>query len=271
MSTRKWRFGPALLVAGLWGCPRAQVAPALPGDPPPVHTVEVQPNAAPTCGEIVLIGTRAQIAMSPRFDKDAERLALRTTEELIAPQDRYERIAADLTAIRTFTKDPGARHVEPRFGTDSVMLEMAHENILALDEDRYKGLECLNSWYGGRHFNALKAMDMEMVSFTALFHPKRITELYGQHPDVRVAHSIGGAFGSGENITLCNASYGGTHTYLFHRGSGDCLSGCIHWVFRGYSVTEAGQVTPLPSWETDSPHDKTSRPDWVTEGCFRHR
>jgi hypothetical protein len=93
-------------------------------------------------------------------------------------------------------------------------------------------------------------------------------EAYGQHPDVLLVDADS-VFGGGDDITLCNDTVGGTHRYLFTRGSGDCLAGCTHWAYRGYDVTEAGEVTRLePSWQRDSMADEKNRPDWVLPGCF---
>ena len=92
--------------------------------------------------------------------------------------------------------------------------------------------------------------DTLIVYFEALYHPKRITEAYRAHPDVL---SAGGdrAYGGGDDIALCNASFGGTHRYIFERGWGDCFAGCLNYAAVAYEVTEAGEVTAFegaPPW-----------------------
>jgi len=225
------------------------------------------------CAGIVLVGSKAQMASSPRKDQDAERLALRRTDELVAKESEYQRIAADLKAIRASTKDPGARGVFASFGTRALMLSMRPTIIAAAAKGEYKGLDCLNAWYGGEQRNVLKSLDLVLIYFPALYHPKHIAAVYAKHPDVlRVEPDT--AIGDGDDITLCNEQLGGTHHYLFRHGQGDCPAGCLEAEYRGYAVTTAGVVTPLPGWKRTNNGqtwlEKPTRPDWVTPGCFKN-
>ena len=224
-------------------------------------------EAGTVCARLARTGTRDQMRLSPRDNVDAERIALRTTDALIAPEDRYQRVVADLAAIRAVASDPGATGTFHSFGTHSLILSVTPEIVAAITAGRYTALDCLHEWYGGRRVNVLKALDMVIVGFTPLYHPRRIAEAYVQHPDVLGADPDTMS-GGGDDITLCNESFGGTHRYLFHKGSGDCPAGCIDWAYRGYEVTEDGKVTRLAPWKRSSGVEGVT-PQWVTPGCFR--
>ena len=242
----------------------AQSTASDPAPPSPAH-------AAGRCGESVLLGTKAQIASSPRANEEAERLALRSTEELVAPQAQYARILADLAAIRAAHPKPGARRLFGHFGTHTLIIELPPALIAKAVKGEYRGLDCLNQWYGGRITNAMGAVQMIFVGFPALYHPRRIVEAYRDHPDVLLVEAASVA-ADGDDITLCTGPDGGVHRYLFRHGDGNCLNGCQTVRYRGYDVTPEGAVTPLPPWTArHKGQPKDPQPSWVQPGCFHKR
>jgi len=228
-------------------------------------------NEAPRCGRSPLHGTKAQMKATPRPNRRAEELALRTTDALVAPMGRYQRIVADLAAIRTADGRSGTHRVKPSFGTSTLIIELPPAQMKLAQKGTYQGLDCLNEWYGGRIHNALTAMGMIFVRFPGVYHPIRLLESYREHPDPLLIEADTIA-GSGDDIRLCNAEFGGVHRYIFQKGSGDCLSGCIEMVYWGYDVTPKGKVTRLASWVGRS-HKRAAEPapSWVQPGCFPAR
>tara|TARA_Y100001954_G_scaffold115884_1_gene125391 strand:+ start:900 stop:1781 length:882 start_codon:yes stop_codon:yes gene_type:complete len=222
------------------------------------------------CGAHILKGSKTSISKSPRANEDAERLAVRLTGELTAPDKAYDRIVADLGAIRAVYPEPGARGTFPYFATNGVILGLAPETVKEVEAGTYKGLDCLNDWYGGKVRSTMGSLDMIFIVFDALYHPKVIADAYASHPEVRLADAnrMGGG---GDDISLCNATLGGTHRYMFTRAWGDCPSGCINFEFKGYDVTPAGQVTPLETWQRNTSTGEYEAADWVTPGCFKKR
>lgn len=208
-----------------------------------------------------MLGTQAEITQSPREDEDAERLALRATDALVAPEARYQRILADLKAIRAAVPNPGASGVFPTFGTTAVFLQLTPAISQAVAAGTYRGFDCLHAWYGAKRVKPLTSVDMAIVYFKALYHPQRIMAAYRVHPDV-LGTEANTAYGGGDDIIFCNASFGGTHRYLFERGWGDCPAGCINYAYRGYEVTESGEVTLLEPSDIGEP-----LPGGVTERC----
>lgn len=69
-------------------------------------------NEPPSCGELELPGTAAELASTPRADRSAELLALSTdASALVASDEAYSLIAADIEAIVVL--DPGLADVTP--------------------------------------------------------------------------------------------------------------------------------------------------------------
>jgi hypothetical protein len=247
--------------------------PSSASEPAPVVVAAPNPTpkpAAPRCGDQVLLGSKVALAQSPRPDLDAERLALRTIGTLVAPDAAYARIGADLKAIRTFTQGkPGARRTWPSVSVQTVVLRIKPQAQKALLAGTYKGMDCLNAWYGGRFIPVVASADPVFVTFKGWFHGQRIAAAYRDHPDVLSSgpSTFGGA---GDDITLCNPHLGGTHRYMFSHGSGDCLAGCIDWLHRGYEVTSAGAVVELkPRWKNTTMQPPTTPPVWTGAGCLR--
>jgi hypothetical protein len=246
---------------------------------PPSVPAPVQPKAAPPlppkppaprCGSHVLMSSKEAMAQTPRPDVDAERLAVRVSKELVAAEGDYTRIKADLKAIRAFAKgDPGAKRTWPRLAVQSVTLQMKPKAIEALRSGTYKGFDCLNAWYGGTLAPVASSIDLVFINFKGWYHGKQIAKAYRGLPDIIFSEpsAVGGA---GDDISLCNERVGGTHRYRFSHGSGDCLAGCIDWVYRGYEVTPTGEVRRLePDWKKSGLEPPTEPPAWAQAGCFR--
>ncbi len=224
----------------------------------------------PRCGLVPLLSTQALLRKSPRSDLDAERLALRLSEGLVADDDAYERIRGDLAAIRSVAKGKTvAKRSWPHETTQGVTLKPKPEVLDALHAGTYRGLDCFNAWYGGRLLPTQPPIDFLFVQFDRWYFGEAIAQVYAQHPDIE--WSGPGAFGgAGDDLRLCNENIGGTHRYLFSHGSGDCPSGCIDWVHRGYDVREDGQVTILqPVWKVRGRGLSKDRPSWIHDSCLR--
>ena len=242
------------------GCGAAPLGVS-PGDPMVKEVTRVMPHRIPKdgrCGALKMLGTQTEITQSPRADRAAERLALRTVDSLVAPEERYQRILSDLNAIRASIPSLSDADVFSSFGTRAVFLELTPEVTKAVAKGTYRGFDCLHAWYGAARVKALTSVDRVIVYFRALYHPKRIRAAYGAHPDVLGTES-NRAFGGGDDILLCSASFGGAHRYIFQRGWGDCLAGCLNYAYLGFEVSEEGDVRRLEPSEIDDACIATSK------------
>ena len=163
---------------------------------------------------------------SPRDYRDAELLALRAGKQLVAADADYERFSADLKAIRGDYQCEISAELDK--GTGSVLLKFneSSEAFKKVVAGEYKGLDCLNAWYGGRIGHVMKSLGMVTVHFDHIFDRDLIAGAYASQAGIKSA-SPGGIIGRSSDITLCSSSDEGTRRYALSKGSGDCPSGCI--------------------------------------------
>lgn len=93
----------------------------------------------PHCGG----GNPADLAASPRADPDLEALALAMSGTVVAPQVVYDRVAADMAAIRT--QDPNLAipflfRLQPRL----LVVSFDQETVPQVVGGTYQGWDCLN-------------------------------------------------------------------------------------------------------------------------------
>jgi hypothetical protein len=210
------------------------------------------------------------MALSPRSDEDAERIALRRASGLVAPQSEYERIAADLKAIRASRAYPGASGVFHSFGTKTLILWVSASVRDGIRRGRYTGLDCLNWWYGVESVEVLEGLGVVHIRFSGIYNPELLQRSYGGHPDVAKAQPDR-RWGAGDDIILCSKTFGGTHRYYFRKGWEDCPGGCVNAAFRAYDVTHSGTVHFVDGWGRTEIGSYESEPDWVESSCLTSR
>ncbi|MBA3545666.1 MAG: hypothetical protein H0T76_04215 [Nannocystis sp.] len=105
----------------------------------------------PDCMTLVLPGDPADLALTPRPDRDAEVLALTLDPALaVAPQAHYEVIAGDLAAIRALAPALAEIHEDCRY-PDGLAMWFRGETqqlMFAAINGVYRGWDCHNAAYG---------------------------------------------------------------------------------------------------------------------------
>ncbi|MCB9756623.1 MAG: hypothetical protein H6713_42440 [Myxococcales bacterium] len=105
---------------------------------------------APDCATVDLPGPASDVAATPRSDRDAELLALTVAPDAIAaPQAIYERIAADLAAIRAL--DPALEDVHPECDDRralSIWFHASQDVLDAILAGEYHAWDCHNAYFG---------------------------------------------------------------------------------------------------------------------------
>jgi hypothetical protein len=113
---------------------------------------------SPDCTQIVLPGDPADLALTPRPDRDAEVLALRIDPSLaVAPQARYEVIAGDLAAIRALAPELAAIHENCAYpnGIQMWFWSGMQPLMLAALGGSYRGWDCHNAAYKGKYVHLI--------------------------------------------------------------------------------------------------------------------
>jgi len=253
----------------LVGC---SVQPASRLDEPPTHTLVTgpryrvhsdggvcpPPDAGVACG-VAPLAPLDELCATPRANREAETLALTIAGTLVAPQALYERVDAALMAFRR--SEPAVAHVYARNAIDTGV-------VLALDPDVPARLrsgadatwECLNTTYRAARIEVTDAVPgvlpaQAYVQFVGQYDADRLAAEYlARLAGVRTATRDGFVT---DGPTLCMSLDGDGFFILVDDASGDCLSGCIERVERGYRVAADGSVTelgayaptePLPAW-----------------------
>jgi len=223
-------------------------------------------NGPQRCGSIILLGHSAQLAKSPRPDRSAEILSLRGTDNLVADDDRYDRIAADLTAIRGTGRRLIAQTAFEHFATQTLLLKMNSDVRDAIRNGTYGELDCLNDWYGVHSQMPLESVGAVSIHFSRLYHPRLIEAAYSNHADVHRAEASQ-SIGDGDDIRLTSRYFGGTHRYVFRSGLGDCPAGCVKVYSQAFDVTPQGEVTPLGLRGGPTPPSREECTVWHTQDC----
>jgi hypothetical protein len=95
------------------------------------------------CGQ----GTFAEIAATPRADEELETLALFMGGRIAAPQAVYDRVVADVAAIRVEGQNAEANYMSPH-EPQSLILSVDADTRSQVQAGTYHAWDCLNRWYG---------------------------------------------------------------------------------------------------------------------------
>lgn len=109
----------------------------------------MDPAALPDCEAFTLVGDPADVAATPREDRDAEVLALTVEPScVVASQERYDLVAADLIAIRAL--DPSLEEIHVGCGVPNgiEVWFLDFELVDAVWRGLYRGWDCHNDFYG---------------------------------------------------------------------------------------------------------------------------
>ncbi|HXT22764.1 MAG TPA: hypothetical protein VN923_18600, partial [Thermoanaerobaculia bacterium] len=222
----------------------------------------------PMCGH----GNRADILASPRADIDAEGLALLLGDGVAAEDAIYQRLHADLDAIRA--ANPAL--ADNRFGIPwwlphelsiTGLTPLAHVEVRA---GTYTEWNCLNAWYRGE-LPPDGSLDYPALRFAPVLHNGRIADEYEALPGiVSVQRPIYGEPSSAPG--MCAISYDGfAYDYFIedgapHEREGEtALSYALPMHF--YRVAAAGAAPVLVGiWGKEQPP-----PAWKARAdeCYR--
>ena len=93
-------------------------------------------------------GNEADLAATPRADEQAELIALFIDRVIAARQGTYDRVRADLAAIRAGHPALADYSFSPKFDSQTLYLTIDFATLEAITTDHYPFWDCLNSRYG---------------------------------------------------------------------------------------------------------------------------
>ena len=216
---------------------------------------------------------------TPRLDRDAEILALELTGQDAAPSDMYDRIEADLQAIRGLGKAPMVA-ARPLFQTETVQIDLQGIGIELAQDNRYHAWDCLNTRYGMNATrsiaqstdpdDAITTLSLRVV-FDGMHNGFNLSELYAQLPFV--ANVSGASTPTSDVSDICVSQRDDRLVYIIDAASGaGCDStDCELHTYWGFFSRVAGEIEFLGKHE--QPRDSSiEMPEWLAgaEACTDH-
>lgn len=215
------------------------------------------PTATEACGH----GTAQEIAATPRANPELEHMALDMGGGLTADPAVYDRVVADVSAIRSsFPELPEVRYVG-RWRPDQLILSVTPAAFRQIEAGAYDAWNCLNTWYELEQTDLAEHSDRWLVlTFDGVYDVPVLAADYAALPGIAAAEPNGtGADGS----ELCGSIEGTTHHYVVRQASGDCPAGCTREGLTHFTSAPGQVPEPAGTWTSGDP---APRPAWA-EGC----
>jgi hypothetical protein len=193
-----------------------------------------------------LVGDASEMALSPRSDPSLEALALSLEpERVIASQESYDRVVADIAALRALAPDlagitftpPYERSVDVEFG------DVASQSIAA---SQYSAWNCLNEFYGPMNVSSVDNAPAGLVrlAFQRTFNGEVLAELYRQLPGVRSGEPT---YAPGLGTALAARKNGDLFEYFVRTSDASCDTECPSPIddstARRFQSTTAGAIS----------------------------
>lgn len=221
------------------------------------------PVSPPDCRGYVGQATPEQTAMTPRADAEAELLAIEASGEIVAPQPLYDRVGAELAAIRADEPTLVAIVARPSWPPSSVDVTLDEEGRAAYDAGTFDAWDCPNALY---HATAVEDgfLGSLVVRFSGRYDVQQVLVDYEavEHVVSAEPELVGGDDGP----DVCLSIAGELHTYVFDDARGDCPAGCTEHLYTGFTVDLEGTITALGSFD---PAEPVTPPAWLedAESC----
>jgi hypothetical protein len=211
------------------------------------------------------LGNPDELALTPRADEKSERIALTLDgDRLVARQETYDRVTADMTAIRALRPDIDGIPYIGKGDNKRLRLYLDDVGMLSLQAGDYSAWDCLNDAYGVSS-QVSSTDDLESIvvlELRGVYDTRRIVELYKTLPQVRYASIETDPRGNARS-ELCPSREGEHFEYIFDLTSGECPGRCYHEAHQFVS-TAAGQVTEAAVWRS---HQGEPEPAWFHYVC----
>ena len=222
---------------------------------------------APSCGH----GNRADILASPRSDPTAEALALVLGNNVAADEALYQRLHADLEAIRA--SDPEVADLtfwNVVWGpSQGVLVGFSPQAWPAVQAGTYHDWDCLDAWYRGSVAHVFSSIRYVSIHFAGSLRWNHVPPDYRALPGVVAAEmdamAYAGCEGCLPNYGLCAMSADGVaYDYFVDE---EWRRPSRQEVVRYFRVTTPGAPpTLIGRWSPEEPH-----PTWKPQldECYR--
>ena len=135
-------------------------------------------SAPPRCGQ----GSLFELAATPRVDWELENLAIFMSDGVTASQSVYDRVVADVAALR-LEEPPFVLDYAPPYDPQGLIVTLTPEAALAVRAGTYHAWDCLNSWYRVARVDPLSDRSV-ILRFRGLLDVPRIAGDYAVLPGI---------------------------------------------------------------------------------------
>lgn len=214
------------------------------------ETVEVSPTVTPT--------PTSTPECNNRDDKNAELMALYLSGNLTAPDELYEQILSDLTAISSkYFNNHSVGEFTPPWIPSCIYMSFQEECRSQVINGTYDAWNDLNEEYGVKKITAHDYSSIVTINFYCRLNSERLAELYEDLPGIKYIQP-NAPVGDRSNIFPRQTEEG--ITYLLYWGYGDCPAGCTEKYY-SYYVFENEQPMHIGYYD----RQQDPEPDWWSE------
>jgi hypothetical protein len=205
------------------------------------------------------LGDPDDLAATPRADENLEFLALAVESDgVVVSQANYERVVADVAAIRALLPELAPIEYRPPHDGRSLQLSLGDAGI---DAWAMGAFDCLNEAFGAMATNIMDNFDFIYPLFVmrGIYDMPRVAQLYEQVPQVNAELLPGPTDGP----TWCIGRNGSEYEYVIDRRA-NCVAVCQEHEAHHFSSAAAGEPTPLAIWRSAQGEPP---PGWYTRLC----
>jgi hypothetical protein len=233
-----------------------------------VNSEDAPPETDSTEGCPSDLASPNDLTLTPRPDVNLELLALKLSPgRIVADQAVYDRVVADVTAIRSRRPDLTAIAFYPPDDGRTIDLKVLLATSEQMQRGDYHGWDCLNATYGASkpfQFTPLGdgtvSVDIELRGIYAI---KILSRDYSRLPEVKDATP---GVGGGDGPTICVTPGADAWDYVFDAASGDCPGGCTMHDYSHFVTHPDGTIVVGETWNDQG---GPPVPAWVTEYASR--
>ncbi len=187
----------------------------------------------------------ADPAATPRSDRTAELLALQATGELIAPEDVYQRVVAELTGIRDRFPNATDHEAIGCWDPSRLLIRFEAETQAEVNDEQYQDWDDLNDIFSLGEVEYREEININVLKFDGRFNPGRLAREYSS---LDGAIYTAPATGLEDGNDICLSIREDKHFYIFKQGWGSCLGGCENRSFLGVQVDSSGNIEQVGQW-----------------------
>lgn len=206
-----------------------------------------------------MLGAPEDIALTPRADRRIEQLAIQVSKTITADSQTYDRLEADINAIRNLVPRLRELGYQPADDGKGVIVKLDLLARVLLRVGLYRQWDCLNEHYRLESIDRLSLPGSVLLSFKGTYDMQKVASIYNRLSGIERAEP-NRLVTVGTSRTLCAAKRDGAWRYVFYEEIG---ARRLHY----FSSASQGSVTAVDIWDIPESAEvaDATRPSWVAQ------